>query len=101
MLDVANMAIHCCQMMGQTEIEACYNMVTWHGAKTLNIKDQYGIAVGKPANLMVLDGGDRYDILRRRATVRYVISQGTLISQTVPPTHHWFKKTHSLNANEA
>lgn len=89
MLDVAMMAIHCCQMTGRAEMDACYNMVTWNGAKTLNIQEQYGIDVGKPANLIVLNGQSRYDVLRRRATVRYVISQGVLISQTDLPTAQW------------
>ncbi|MGK7887982.1 MAG: cytosine deaminase [Leptolyngbyaceae cyanobacterium] len=89
MLDVAAMALHVCQMTGRAEIDACYNMVTWHGAKTLHLSDQYGIEVGKPANLIVLDGGDRYDVLRRRATVCHVISQGTLIAQTQPAAGEW------------
>jgi cytosine deaminase len=89
MLDVANMAVHVCQMTGTTEIDACYNMVTWNGAKTLNVQDQYGVEVGKPANLMVLDAIDRYDAIRRRATVRYVISRGKLIAQTEPPQSQW------------
>lgn len=84
MLDVASMAVHVCQMTGLPEIDACYNMVTWHGAQTLNLKDGYGVEVGKPANLMVLDASDRYDALRRRATVRYVISQGKLIGEITP-----------------
>jgi cytosine/creatinine deaminase len=89
MLDVANMAIHVCQMTGTSEIDACYNMVTWNGAKTLHIEGQYGVEVGKPANLMVLDASDRYDAIRRRATVRYVISQGKLLTHTEPPKPHW------------
>jgi cytosine deaminase len=89
MLDVASMAVHICQMTGVPEIDACYNMVTWNGAKTLHVEDQYGIAVGKPANLIVLDAGDRYDAIRRRATVRYVISRGKLIAQTEPPKPQW------------
>lgn len=89
MLDVASMAVHVCQMTGVPEIDACYNMVTWNGAKTLHLEDQYGIAVGKPANLIVLDAGDRYDAIRRRATIRYVISQGRLIAQTEPPQPQW------------
>ncbi|WP_448596560.1 cytosine deaminase [Thermoleptolyngbya sp.] len=89
MLDVASMAVHVCQMTGVPEIDACYDMVTWNGAKTLHLEDQYGIAVGKPANLIVLDAGDRYDAIRRRATVRYVISQGKLIAQTEPPKPKW------------
>ncbi len=89
MLDVASMAVHASQMTGAKEIDACYNMVTWHGAKTLHITDQYGIEAGKPANLIVLDAGDRYDAIRRRATVRYVISQGKLLASTEPPHPQW------------
>lgn len=89
MLDVASMAVHVCQMTGTSEIDACYNMVTWNGAKTLSVGDRYGLEVGKPANLMVLDASDRYDAIRRRATVRYVISQGKLLAETTPPQTHW------------
>lgn len=89
MLDVASMAVHVCQMTGTTEIDACYNMVTWSGAKTLNIEAQYGVEVGKPANLIVLDAIDKYDAIRRRATVQYVISQGKLLAQTEPPKPKW------------
>ncbi|GAP93643.1 cytosine deaminase [Leptolyngbya sp. NIES-2104] len=89
MLDVASMAVHVCQMTGTAEIDACYNMVTWGGAKTLNIEDRYGVEVGKPANLIVLDAIDKYDAIRRRATVQYVISQGKLLAQTEPPKSKW------------
>ena len=89
MLDVASMAVHVCQMTGMPEIDACYEMVTSNGAKTLNIQDAYGIEVGKPANLIVLDADDRYDAIRRRAIVRYVISQGTLLAETQPPKTTW------------
>jgi len=89
MLDVASMLLHVSQMMGAQEINACYDMVTWNGAKTLHVEDQYGIEVGKPANLIALDAGDRFDAIRRRATVRYVISQGKLLASTDLPKMHW------------
>jgi cytosine deaminase len=91
MLDVAVMAIHVCQMTGIDEINACFDMVTWYGAKTLNVDDRYGIAVGKPANLIVLDAPSRYEALRRRATIRYVIAQGKLLSETATPKTTWCK----------
>ncbi|MEG4345730.1 cytosine deaminase [Microcoleus sp. A003_D6] len=85
MLDVAHMAVHVCQMTGMAQIAACFNMVTVNGAKTLNLgDDNYGIEAGKPANLIVLDADDCYDAIRRRAAVRYVISQGKLLAETVP-----------------
>ncbi|TAG04227.1 MAG: cytosine deaminase, partial [Oscillatoriales cyanobacterium] len=85
MLDVAHMAVHVCQMTGMAEIAACFNMVTVNGAKTLYLgDDNYGIDAGKPANLIVLDAEDCYDAIRRRAAVRYVISRGKLLAETVP-----------------
>ena len=85
MLDVAHMAVHVCQMTGMPEIAACFDMVTVNGAKTLNLgDDNYGIEVGKPANLIVLDAEDCYDAIRRRAAVRYVISRGKLLAETAP-----------------
>jgi len=41
--------------------------------------------VGKLANLIVLDADSCYDAIRRRALVRYVISRGKLLAETVPP----------------
>ncbi len=81
MLDVAHMAVHVCQMTGMAEIDACFDMVTTHGAKTLHLEDKYGIEVGKPANLIVLDADNTFDAIRRRATVLYVISQGKLLGE--------------------
>jgi cytosine/creatinine deaminase len=89
MLDVASMGLHVCQMTGKAEIDACYDMVTWNGAKTLNVSDRYGVEVGKSANLIVLDAQDRYDAIRNRATVSYVVSQGKLLAQTEAPRTVW------------
>ena len=89
MLDVAFMLLHVSQMTGAQEIDACFDMITWNGAKTLHLKDQYGIAEGKPASLIVLDASDRYDAIRRRATVHHVISQGKLLASTDLPKTQW------------
>ena len=89
MLDVAAMAVHVCQMTGLAEIDACYDMVTQQGARTLQVEEKYGIAIGKPANVIVLEASDRYDAIRRRATIRYVIAQGKLLAETAPTQTVW------------
>ncbi|MBP0018057.1 MAG: cytosine deaminase [Cyanobacteria bacterium SBLK] len=89
MLDVAYMAIHICQMMGRKEIDACYDMITQYGAKTLNIEPEYGIIEGKPANLIVLDAIDPYDTLRRRATVHRIISRGRILASNSISELQW------------
>jgi cytosine deaminase len=89
MVEVAAMAVHVCHMTGQAEINACYDMVTCHGATSLNLQDQYGLAVDNPANLIVLDGSDPYDVIRRRPVVCQVISQGKLLVETQPAQTQW------------
>ena len=97
LLDVASMAVHVCQMTGMGEIAACYDMVTNHGAQTLNLGEDYGIAVGRPANLIVLDATGPYDAIRRQATVELVIAQGQILAETAPKETIW----HGVEVAEA
>lgn len=89
LLAVAEMAVHVCQMTGQAEIDACFDMVTCHGARTLNVQGDYGIVEGKPANLIVLDARSRYEAILHRATVKTVISRGQVLVETAPPVVVW------------
>lgn len=89
LLEVASVAVHACQMTGRDELAACYDMITHFGAHTLNVADRYGLAVGKPANLITLDAKDAIAAIRDRATVRHVISQGVLLVSTSKPEISW------------
>jgi cytosine deaminase len=33
-----------------SQLDRCLDLITYNGAKTLNVEDQYGIEEGKPAN---------------------------------------------------
>lgn len=90
MLDVAHMGVHICQMTGREEVNACYEMVTSNAAKTLHIETEYGVEVGKPASLIVLDTRDRYDAIRTRIKPSYVISQGKIIAATTAAVTKWY-----------
>lgn len=89
MLDAAHMAVHVCQMMGKSEIDACYDMVTWNAAKTLNLGDAYGIEEGRVANLVLLDVPNRFEAIRTRSRPRYVISRGKILCQTRAAESAW------------
>jgi cytosine deaminase len=88
-LEVASMAVHACQMTGRDELMACYDMITRFGAHTLHVADQYGLAVGQPANLITLDAEDAISAIRDRATVRQVISRGRVLVSTSKPEVTW------------
>ncbi len=84
MLDVAHMAVHVAQMTGREEMRSVFHMVTDAGARTLHIEDSYGIEVGKPADIVVLDAQDELDALRRQSVARIVLSKGKVVARTTP-----------------
>ncbi|MDB9525134.1 cytosine deaminase [Oscillatoria sp. CS-180] len=89
LLEVASMAVHACQMTGKDELIACYEMITTNGAKTLQISDRYGLEIGKPANLIVINAEDAIAAIRDRAVVCHVISQGNHLVSTTPAMTTW------------
>jgi len=54
LLRIANLYANIAQLGRPAEMAACLDMVTHQAAKLLNLKD-YGISVGNPADLVVLD----------------------------------------------
>jgi cytosine deaminase len=86
MLQVLHMGLHVCQLMGYEQIMDSIDLITTNSARTLHIEDQYGVEVGKPANLIVLPATDSYDAIRRQVPVRYSIRHGKIIAETKPST---------------
>jgi cytosine/creatinine deaminase len=75
MLEVAFLAAHLLWMMTRQEIASLYDMITIEPAKALNLA-RFGLAVGAPANLVVLDQPDEVEALRYHAQPAHVISRG-------------------------
>src|SRR4029453_15902042 len=58
LIRMANLYANIAQPGGAAGLRACFDMVTTSPARLMNLSD-YGIAVGNPADLVVLDCGDR------------------------------------------
>mgnify|MGYP000425135768 FL=1 len=84
MLQVLHMGLHVCQMMGYDDINESPKFISTNSARTLNIEDKYGIEIGKPGNLILLNAESGYDAVRRRAEVLYSIREGRVIAKTIP-----------------
>jgi cytosine/creatinine deaminase len=87
MIGVAHMTVHLSQMTGLDEINACFDMITGNGARSLHLPD-YGIAEGNPANVVVLDVPDAFTALRYQVMPRLVISRGRVLAETQPAQTH-------------
>ena len=84
MLEVVHFGLHVCQMMGYDDINESLKFIATNSARTVNIEDKYGIEIGKPGNLILLNAESGYDAVRRRSEVLYSIREGQVIAKTTP-----------------
>ncbi|NJK61415.1 MAG: amidohydrolase family protein [Synechococcaceae cyanobacterium SM2_3_1] len=83
MLEVAHMGLHVAQMTGVKAMQQCFTAVTDAPARILGLED-YGIALGKQANLNILQASDPVEAIRLRAVCLYVIRQGQVMARANP-----------------
>jgi len=82
MLEVANISAHAAQLSMPDEIETVFKMMTENAARTLRVLDDYGIAVGKRADLVIIDAASPKDAIRRQPDRRYVIKGGKILAES-------------------
>ncbi|MFF7706641.1 cytosine deaminase [Pseudomonas sp. NPDC007930] len=83
-LRILDAGLHICHMMGYDDLRRCLDLVTEHSARTLNLGEGYGIAVGRPANLVLLEAPDDYEAVRRQAKALLSIRHGEVIMRREP-----------------
>ena len=85
MLDVASMGLHVAQMTSQAAMRQCFEAVTTHPARILQLEG-YGITAGCHADFVLLQARDPVEALRLKATRLKVFKRGKLLSETAPRT---------------
>lgn len=81
--DVLLTGMYACHLMAHEQIESSYRFITHNAARTLNLAD-YGIEVGNPANLIVLDAPNWREALAMGAPVLASYRHGKLIARCEP-----------------
>jgi cytosine deaminase len=85
MLEVAQMGLHVAQMTSQAQMRACFDAVTVNAAKVMGLAD-YGVAEGRPADLVLLQAHDPVEAIRLRATRLVVVRRGRVVARTPEQT---------------
>jgi cytosine/creatinine deaminase len=75
LLRMANLYANVAQIGRPHELAACFDMITALPAKLMNLSD-YGIAVGKPADIVVLDSRDRAAAVAEVAAPLFGLKRG-------------------------
>lgn len=84
MRDVVFMGLHVCQMMGYEDIQNSFQLITYNGAKTLHLGEDYGIKIGNKANVNFFGGKDFYQVLNEKSPILYSLRNGKVIYQEIP-----------------
>jgi cytosine/creatinine deaminase len=83
-VQVAHVGAHATQLMSPDEIAECFRMVTDRAAAVLGLAEEYGIAPGRPASLILLPAIDPFDVVRRQVMPSHVIARGRVVATTPP-----------------
>lgn len=84
MRDTVFMGLHVCQMMGYEDIMNSYKLITYNAAKTLHLGDSYGIREKNPADFIILNGDNFYNVLNKKSEILYSFRKGKLLAKTIP-----------------
>lgn len=87
LMNILDNGIHLAQTMSFEELDRCLDLITYNGAKTLNIENEYGIEAGKPANFLVLNADTPFEAVRQRAEVLASIRNGSFLFKRPEPEY--------------
>jgi cytosine deaminase len=88
LLRMANLYANVAQAGRPDELQACFDMVTTLPARLMNLKD-YGIAVGNPADIVVLDCADPVSAVAELTQPVLGMKRGRISFQHAPATLNW------------
>ena len=78
-LDYGLLCAYVAQYNTPRDIKKVFKMITSNSAKILRVTDNYGIEVGKPADLNIIDATNIQEAFRLRPDRLYVIKDGNII----------------------
>ena len=87
-LRVLDAGLHICHMLGFEDLQRCLDLVTDNSARTLNLGDRYGLAVGRPASLVVLEATSDFEAVRLQAKPLLSVRGGQVVMTRTPQVVH-------------
>ena len=76
MMNILDNGIHLAQIMSAQDVATNFDLITYNGARCLNIHDSYGLEIGKAANFIVLNETSVYEAIRKRVDVLASVRNG-------------------------
>ncbi len=87
MMNILDNGIHLAQIMSPEEVKTDFDLITYNGARCLNIHEKYGLEVGKQANFIVLNESSVYEAIRKRVDVLASVRNGNFLFRRREPEY--------------
>lgn len=87
MMNILDNGIHLAQVMSPEEVKTDLDLITYNGARCLNIQDSYGLEPGKEANFIIIDAPNPTEAIRTRAGVLASIRRGQYLFKKKPASY--------------
>lgn len=78
-LRILDAGLHICHMLGYEDLQRCLDFVSDNSAKTMCLKEDYGIEVGRPASFILLNAKTDYDVVADQAKAILSVRHGKVI----------------------
>lgn len=87
LMNILDNGLHATQLMRQQDFPRNFDLITYNGAQLMQVEDEYGLDVGKPANFIVLDAPNVFEAQRRRVECLASIRHGEFLFHKARPTY--------------
>jgi len=94
LLRMANLNANICHIGAADDIAECFNMITTRSARLANLHD-YGLEVGKSADLVVIDGATPHAAVAELAPVLHAFKRGRRTLTRQPAELHFPNRDHA------
>ena len=87
LMNILDNGIHAAQLMREEDFPRNFDLITYNGAKLMQVEDIYGLEEGKPANFIVLDAPNAFEAQRRRVECLASVRNGEYLFMKKPRTY--------------
>lgn len=87
LMNILDNGIHLTQVASFDELETAFDLITFNGAKTMMLEDQYGLDEGKQANFIVLNESSVFEAIRKRVEVLASVRNGNFLFRRREPEY--------------
>lgn len=88
MMSILDHGIHLAQLMSKDDFAKNFDLVTYNGAKLMQLENEYGLDVNKPANFIVIDAPSVFEAIRNRSECIASVRNGNYLFKKQPSSYN-------------